>query len=54
MYLSDIYTIGFSLGEMPTLTSPVGTSTGIQITAAKKQEELLLRFAKLLNEMIAN
>lgn len=52
MYLSDIYTIGFSLGEMPTLTSPVGTETGIQMTAAKKQEELLLSFAKLLNETL--
>ena len=48
MYLSDIYTIGFSLGELPTLTAPVGTSTGIQITTAKKQDELTLKFAKFL------
>lgn len=52
MYLSDIYTIGFSLGELPTLTSPVGTATGIQITAAKKQDALILSFAKFLNEII--
>lgn len=48
MYLSDIYTIGFSLGELPTLTAPVGTATGIQITTAKKQDELTLKFAKFL------
>lgn len=52
MYLSDIYTIGFSLGELPTLTSPVGTETGIQLTASKKQEELLLTFAKFINEIL--
>jgi aspartyl-tRNA(Asn)/glutamyl-tRNA(Gln) amidotransferase subunit A len=51
MYLSDIYTIGFSLGEMPTLTSPLGTATGVQITADKKQEELILSFAKFLGEI---
>jgi len=52
MYLSDIYTIGFSLGELPTLAAPVGTATGIQITAAKKEDELTLKFAKLLNEIL--
>ncbi|MFM7023240.1 MAG: amidase family protein [Flavobacteriales bacterium] len=52
MYLSDIYTIGFSLGELPTLASPVGTATGIQITAAKQQDELTLKFAKFLNEAL--
>lgn len=52
MYLSDIYTIGFSLGELPTLTSPIGTATGIQITADKKQDELTLKFAKYLNEIL--
>ncbi|MCP4522550.1 MAG: Asp-tRNA(Asn)/Glu-tRNA(Gln) amidotransferase subunit GatA [Cytophagales bacterium] len=52
MYLSDIYTIGFSLGELPTLTAPVVTETGLQITATKAQEELILKFAKFLNEII--
>jgi len=51
MYLSDIYTIGFSLGELPTLTSPIGTETGVQITAAKKEEEIILSFAKFLAEI---
>jgi len=49
MYLSDIYTIGFSLAELPTLTVPKATKTGIQITANKLQEELILQFANLLN-----
>lgn len=52
MYLSDVYTVGFSLGGLPTLTSPVGTETGIQITAPKNQEEIILKFAKFLIEMV--
>lgn len=52
MYLSDVYTVGFSLGGLPTLTAPVGTETGVQITAAKKQEQTILKFAKLLNDII--
>ena len=52
MYLSDAYTVGFSLGGLPTLTSPVGTVTGIQITAPKNQEETILKFAKLLTEIV--
>ena len=52
MYLSDAYTVGFSLGGLPTLTSPVGTETGIQITAPKNQEQVILKFAKFLSEII--
>lgn len=50
MYMSDAYTVGFSLGGLPTLTAPIGTATGIQITAAKNQEETILKFAKQLIE----
>jgi aspartyl-tRNA(Asn)/glutamyl-tRNA(Gln) amidotransferase subunit A len=50
MYMSDAYTVGFSLGGLPTLTAPIGTATGIQITAAKNQEESILKFAKHLTE----
>jgi aspartyl-tRNA(Asn)/glutamyl-tRNA(Gln) amidotransferase subunit A len=50
MYMSDAYTVGFSLGGLPTLTAPIGTATGIQITGAKNQEETVLKFAKLLTE----
>ena len=50
MYLSDAYTVGFSLGGLPTLTSPAGLETGIQITAPKNQEHNILKFAKYLEE----
>lgn len=52
MYLSDAYTVGFSLGGLPTLTAPVGTEIGIQITAAKAQEQTIIQFAQLLNELL--
>ena len=52
MYLSDAYTVGFSLGQLPTLTVPQGTETGLQITAAKNQEETILKFANFLKETI--
>lgn len=51
MYLSDAYTVGFSLGQLPTLTAPQGTSTGIQITASKRNDQLVLQFANLLTEL---
>ena len=41
MYLSDAYTVGFSLGQLPTLTVPQGTATGLQISAAKNNDELV-------------
>ena len=52
MYLSDAYTVGFSLGQLPTLTAPQGTSTGIQITAAKDNDEKVLQFANFLKDIL--
>ncbi|MFQ3306454.1 MAG: aspartyl-tRNA(Asn)/glutamyl-tRNA(Gln) amidotransferase subunit A, partial [Polaribacter sp.] len=52
MYLSDAYTVGFSLGELPTLTIPKGTVTGIQITADKKKDAEVLQFGTFLNDII--
>jgi len=52
MYLSDAYTVGFSLGQLPTLTIPKGTTTGMQITAAKNNDELVLKFANFLKDTI--
>lgn len=52
MYLSDAYTVGFSLGELPTLTIPKGTETGLQITADKKNETQILQFANFLNDIL--
>ena len=51
MYLSDAYTVGFSLGGLPTLTVPFGTETGIQITAAKKQEAKIFSCASTLKSL---
>lgn len=52
MYLSDAYTVGFSLGQLPTLTIPKGTETGLQITAAKKRDDLVLQFANFLKDIL--
>jgi len=52
MYLSDAYTVGFSLGQLPTLTVPQGTATGLQITAAKSKEQTILKFANFLKDTI--
>ena len=52
MYLSDAYTVGFSLAELPTLTIPKGTNTGLQLTADKKNDAHVLQFANLLNDIL--
>jgi aspartyl-tRNA(Asn)/glutamyl-tRNA(Gln) amidotransferase subunit A len=52
MYLSDAYTVGFSLGQLPTLTIPQGTITGLQLTAAKNNDELVLQFANFLKNTL--
>ena len=52
MYLSDAYTVGFSLGQLPTLTIPKGTATGLQISAAKNNDAYVLQFANFLNDLI--
>lgn len=52
MYLSDAYTVGFSLGQLPTLAVPQGTVTGLQISAAKKNEQQVLKFANFLKDTL--
>jgi aspartyl-tRNA(Asn)/glutamyl-tRNA(Gln) amidotransferase subunit A len=52
MYLSDAYTVGFSLGQLPTITVPQGTNTGLQITAAKNNDELVMQFANFLKDTL--
>lgn len=54
MYLSDAYTVGFSLGQIPTLTAPFGPETGIQISANKDGEEAIFGFASYLQEAMSN
>jgi aspartyl-tRNA(Asn)/glutamyl-tRNA(Gln) amidotransferase subunit A len=50
MYLSDAYTVGFSLGQLPTLTCPFGQ--GIQLTADKSNEAMILKFAHFLKGIV--
>ena len=52
MYLSDAYTVGFSLGGLPTLTAPLALETGVQITAAKRQEAKLFSCANFLKQVL--
>ena len=52
MYLSDAYTVGFSLGGLPTLTAPLAMETGVQITATKKQEAILFTCANFLKQVL--
>ncbi len=52
MYLSDAYTVGFSLGGLPTLTVPFGTDIGMQITADKNKEESILSIAHFLKGIL--
>ena len=49
-YLSEAFTAGFNLGGLPTLTAPLFTPTGIQITADKNREDFILTFANYLEE----
>lgn len=51
LYFSDAYTVGFSLGKLPTLTVPFGTSIGIQITANKHQEQIIFKIAYYLEQL---
>jgi len=50
MYMSDAFTVGFSLGGFPALTVPFFTPIGIQITANKNREDMILHFAQSLKE----
>lgn len=45
MYMSDIYTVGFSLGKLPTISLPLRSPTGIQITGNYAKDTDLLKFA---------
>ena len=50
MYLPDAYSACFNLAGLPTLTAPLFTPTGIQITAGKNREDLILSFANYLEK----
>ena len=50
MYLSDAYTVGFSLAQLPTLTVPQGTATGA-VVATKNKEQTILSFPNFLKKV---
>ena len=52
MYLSDMYTVGFSLGGLPTLSAPFEVTNNVQITAAKGKDEEILRFAYAIEQSL--
>ena len=52
MYLSDMYTVGFSLGGLPTLSAPFEIENNVQITAAKGKDEEILRFAYAIEQSL--
>ena len=52
MYLSDMYTVGFSLGGLPTLSAPFEVANNVQITAAKGKDEEILRFAYAIEQSL--
>ncbi len=52
MYLSDMYTVGFSLGGLPTLSAPFEVPNNVQITAAKGKDEDILRFAYTIEQSL--
>ena len=49
-YLSDAYAAGFNLAGVPVLAAPLFTPTGIQITADRNREDLILSFANYLEK----
>ncbi len=52
MYLSDMYTVGFSLGGLPTLSAPFVVKNNVQITAGKEKDEEILRFAYAIEQSL--
>ncbi|MFT6746256.1 MAG: aspartyl-tRNA(Asn)/glutamyl-tRNA(Gln) amidotransferase subunit A [Glaciecola sp.] len=52
MYLSDMYTVGFSLGGLPTLSAPFVVPNNVQITAKKGADESILKFAYAIEQSL--
>ena len=50
MYASDIYTVGFSLGGLPTLSAPFNLLHNVQITSKKGADEQILKLAFALEQ----
>jgi aspartyl-tRNA(Asn)/glutamyl-tRNA(Gln) amidotransferase subunit A len=52
MYMSDLYTVGFSLGKLPTMSLPGGCPTGLQITGAYGADNEVIKFAYNLDKLL--
>lgn len=52
MYASDIYTVGFSLGGLPTLSAPFNLVHNVQISAKKGGDEQILKLAFALEQKL--
>lgn len=52
MYLSDMYTVGFSLGGLPTLSAPFKVPNNVQITSKKGADESILKFAYAIEQSL--
>ena len=53
MYLSDMYTVGFSLGGLPTLSAPFVVENNVQITAKKGADEAILKLAYAMEQKLS-
>lgn len=51
MYLSDLYTVGFSLGGLPTLSAPCSVPNNIQISGKLGDDNGVIQFAQALSEI---
>lgn len=54
MYMSDLYTVWFSLGGLPTLSVPLWSPTGIQITGPLNDDHNVLRLWHHLEQTYPN
>jgi aspartyl-tRNA(Asn)/glutamyl-tRNA(Gln) amidotransferase subunit A len=50
MYMSDLYTVWFSLWGLPTLSVPLASPAGIQITGAYDNDANVLRLGHMLEQ----
>ena len=52
IYLSDMYTVGFSLGGLPTLSAPFEVKNNVQVTAKRGADEELLKFSYAVEQKL--
>ncbi len=52
MYMSDVYSVCFSLGGLPTLALPLATVTGIQISWPQTEDRKVVEIGKVLSDKV--